>query len=221
MLYDKKWEKFLQRTWPFRHIPFVDFVLAAGSLAYGNVRQESDFDVIVAVKPGRIFTARLFCILAFGALGWRRKRLNHDEAAADKICLNHFITARTYRLSPPYNAYWQNLYFNLAPVFGGTQKLNEFWEANRDWLGSEKTYYDDLRHLHKTPSASKRFIEKIFSGSFGDALERFVKNIQVKRIEKSLKSDAPGYQPRIIYNDKELEFHPDTRRIEIMMQNLS
>ncbi len=39
-----------------------------------------------------------------------------------------------------------------------------------------------------------------------------MKRLQVKRIEKSLKSGAPGYQPRIIYNDSELEFHPDTKR---------
>lgn len=217
VLYDKKWEKFLGRTWPFRHIPFVDFVFAAGSLAYGNVRKESDFDVIVAARSGRIFTARFFCIAAFGLLRWRRKRLSHDEAAADKICLNHFVTPASYRLSPPHNDYWRNLYGNLVPIFGGTAELNSFWRANADWLGGVKQYRDDLRHLYKSPSALKMFLEKILSGPVGDALEQFMKTIQVKKIEKSLKKDEPGYKPRIIYNDAELEFHPDTKRIEMML----
>jgi len=215
VLYDKKWEKFLKRAWPFRHIPFVDFVLAAGSLAYGNIRKESDFDVIVAARSGRIFTARFFCAAAFGLLGWRRKRLSHDETAADKVCLNHFVIPASYRLSPPHNVYWKNLYFNLVPVFGDPVRINEFFAVNGDWLEEEKKYRDDLRHLHKSSSRLKIFFEEIFSGKFGDAIERFLKKIQVRRIERSLKSDAPGYKPRIIYSDRELEFHPDTKRIEI------
>ena len=69
-IYIQKWQKFLGRIWPFKFIPFVDFVLAAGSLATGNLREESDFDVIVGVRQGRIFTARAFCFLAFGMFGW-------------------------------------------------------------------------------------------------------------------------------------------------------
>lgn len=217
MLYDKKWEKFLKRAWPFKFTPFVDFVLAAGSLAYGNIRKESDFDVIIASKNGRIFTARFFCILIFGLFGWRRKRLSHNETAMDKVCLNHFITLASYRLSPPHNEYWKNLYLNLVPIFGEPVKINEFFAANGDWLGTEKNYRDDLRHFYKKPSMIKIFFEKIFSGQLGNIVERLLKQIQIKRIERSLRNDAGVYKPRIIYNDSELEFHPDTRRIEIIL----
>ena len=41
----------------FQYVPF-DFVFAAGSMAMGTVRQDSDFDVLVGVRHGRIFTAR-------------------------------------------------------------------------------------------------------------------------------------------------------------------
>src|SRR3989338_8362689 len=91
VLYDKKWRKFLRRTWLFKYIPFVDFALAAGSMALGNVSPESDFDVIIGARPGRVFTTRFFCVVAFGVFGWRRTKLNHRESAADKICLNHFV----------------------------------------------------------------------------------------------------------------------------------
>jgi len=217
VLYDKKWEKFLERAWLFRFVPFVEFVLVAGSLAYGNIRKESDFDVIVASKDGRIFTARFFCVLIFGLFGWRRKRLSHKEAASDKICLNHFITPSAYRFSPPYNDYWKNLYINLVPVFGDKEKINEFFRVNADWIEAQRTFRDDLRYMHKNPGFIKVFIEKIFSGYAGNALEILLKIPQVKRIKRNLKNDIPGYKPRIIYNDSELEFHPDTKRIEIML----
>jgi len=214
VLYDEKWRKFLKRSWPFRYLPFVEFVLAAGSMATGNVKPDSDFDVIAAVKKGRIFTARFFAVAFFGVLGWRRRKLSHREAAADKICLNHFVTEDSYRLTPPYNSYWIELYRNLVPVFGEVSRLRKFWLTNKDWLGEIRDYRDDLRHRHREDSFFKKAGQSLLGGSFGNLLEQVLKRIQVSRIEKSLKSDPPGFKPRIRYSDDELEFHPDTKRIE-------
>lgn len=223
VLHDKKWIKFLRRTWLFRWIPFVEFALAAGSLVTGNVHIDSDFDVIVGAMPGRIFTARFFSVIGFGFFGWRRKRLSHKEAAADKVCLNHFVTEKSYRLSPPHNAYWQNLYQNLVPVYGAQEKINKFFAANADWLSQSKVivrpYIDDLRHIYRTGSFAKKIREWILDGCFGNWLERKLKALQVARIEKSFGTEA-GYKPRVIYSDDELEFHPDTRRIELLTKDL-
>lgn len=227
VLYDKKWRKFLRRTWLFKYIPFVDFALAAGSMALGNVSSESDFDVIVGARTGRIFTARFFCVLAFGFFGWRRRKLRGasgdqlknssahkliNSQTADKICLNHFVTPKSYRLSLPYNEYWKKLYQNLVPVYGSKESVKAFWDANAEWLGKPVNYQDDLRHKHRKPSWIKKLREFILAGAMGDWLEKFLKNLQVKKIEKSLKTDQPGFEPRIKYSDDELEFHPDTSR---------
>lgn len=213
VLHDKKWIKFLGRTWLFRHVPFAEFVLAAGSLATGAVNESSDFDVIVGVRSGRIFTARFFSVAAFGLFGWRRKKLSHKEAASDKVCLNHFVTAGAYRLSPPRNRYWQDLYASLVPVYGSDEKVRDFFSANNSWLASEVSYADDLRHEHRFPSGFKSFFEKFLAGAAGDRLERWLKKVQVARIERGIKDEA-GHKPRILYSDSELEFHPDTRRTE-------
>ena len=50
------------RIWLFRLIPFVDFILVAGSMAMGNPCEDSDFDVIVGVRRGRIFSAVLLLV---------------------------------------------------------------------------------------------------------------------------------------------------------------
>ncbi len=215
VLYDKKWIKFLKRTWLFRYIPFVDFALAAGSMATGNVKPESDFDVIVGARTGRIFTARFLCVLAFGIFGWRRAKFSHKESAADKICLNHFVTEKSYQLSGPHNAYWQGLYQSLVPLFGDLEKIDNFFKANNKWLKHPKSYTDDLRHFHKNSSWVKKVREWILGGSFGDWVEKVLRRVQISRIEKSLKTDPPGYKPRIKYSDEELEFHPDTYRTQL------
>jgi predicted nucleotidyltransferase len=56
----------------------------AGSLATGNIQENSDFDVIVGVKRGRIFTARFFGVALFGLLGWRRKKSDRENNAKNK-----------------------------------------------------------------------------------------------------------------------------------------
>ena len=220
VLFDQKWIKFLRRDWLFKHLPFTEFVLASGSLALGNVRPESDFDVIVGVPYGRIFTARFFCVLIFGIFGWRRRKLSHQDEAADKVCFNHFVTEKSFKLSPPHGDYWRALYRNLVPIFGDPEKIQAFFQENREWMRKERLYNDDLRHQYKNSSLIKKFLEFLLNGKLGNILEKLLKTIQIKKIKKSLLTGS-GYQPRIYYSDEELEFHPDTKRIQDFLQRLN
>ncbi len=214
VLLEEKWRKFLKHRRFFSFIPFIDFVLVAGSLALGNVHENSDFDVIVGARQGRIFTVRAFCVFVFGILGLRRKGIDHKAASSDKVCFNHFVTPSGYKLSPPYNDYWKKLYQNLVPVYGRKKKIEDFFAAN-DWLEKEPTLR--WEYFQGTVFNPVRIIlEFILHEFFGDIFEKFVKKIQLERIKKSLKRDA-GYKPRLKYDDNELEFHPDTRRIEEML----
>ncbi len=214
----KKWKRFLRRVRLFRFVPFTDFVLASGSLATGKIHEKSDFDVIVGVKQGRIFTARFFAVVIFEFMGWRRSKLNHRETASDKICLNHFVTPKSYRLSPPYNEYWNHLYQNLVPVLGNENQIRGFFQAN-DWINPPRTYKRDSRYISDGRSLLKEFLEWLLGDRFGNEIERILKQDQVKRIESSLPHSL-GHKPRFIYSDDELEFHPDTSRIEAVLRRL-
>ena len=219
VLFDQKWIKFLRRDWLFKHLPFTEFVLASGSLALGNVRPESDFDVIVGVRQGRIFTVRFFCWLIFGMFGWRAvHKGNNSKKWRDKICFNHFVTPAAYRLSPPHKEYWKNLYQNLVPVYGEPEVIQKFFDANADWLQERRMYITDKRHVYKKKGFLKRFWEWRWFGIWADWTEKLLKAVQTMRIENSIKKQS-GYKPRIIYNDNELEFHSDTKRIELYIKN--
>ncbi len=222
VVYAKKWDTFRGRVWLFRFVPFVDFVVAAGSLATGALHDQSDFDVIVGVRQGRIFTARFCAVILFGALGLRRKKLTHGQTASDKICLSHFVTPNGYCLRGPYNAYWRYLYQRLVPVLGTRESVDLFFKENM-WLNPTRAYNVDsyranIHHLPHHSSLPKRAAEWLFSGKAGDLLERVLKNAQVARIERGISASA-GHKPRLVCSDDELEFHPDTRRIEEMINS--
>ena len=234
VLHDTKWQLFNKRTWLFRYIPFVEAAFGSGSLALGNVNENSDFDVLILAKSGRIFSARFFSAFAFNLFGWRRKKLDHRISAKDKICLNHFVTRTSYRLTLPPNAYWQALYKQLVPIYGAEAEVNLFLIANKDWLGAAQ-YQSDIRHAYKEPSRFKIFIESRFSGFFGNWLERVLKQYQVRRINRGIptskqsvdrvisykssvskQSEQYHLPPLVRYSDTELEFHPDPATVKLL-----
>ena len=227
-LLNEKWRKFLKYRRIFSFVPFLDFTIVSGSLALGNVHENSDFDVIVGARAGRIFTVRAFCLLIFGTLGLRRRGMDGKAASSDKICFNHFVTPTAYRLSPPHNDYWRKLYQNLVPVYSGEEAVRKFFKANEGWaprsekassgreVFDEKYWQPQGGILKYTTPVFRNFFEWLLKGFLGNVFEKFLKSVQVKRIRRSLKRDT-GFKPRIRYDDEELEFHPDTRRIEEML----
>lgn len=204
-LLEKKWRKFLRLRKFFSYIPFVDFVFVSGSLALGKPHEFSDFDVIVGAKKGRIFTVRMLTICVFSVLGARRGRLESGKEVSDKICLNHFVTPKSYRLSPPYNDYWREVYPRLVPVFGDEAKIDEFFSANTDWAGNRKSGNDML--MVKKFNFIRIFLDILLRGFLGDFFEAIFKKIQVLKIETNKDVHSKGRGPRIYVGDDELAFH--------------
>lgn len=230
VLCDEKWHKLIKRTWLFKYIPFVEIVFGSGSLAIGNVDEQSDSDMLIGVRTGRIFTARFFSALAFNLFGWRRAKEHGNAEAADKICLNHFVTPERYRLQLEPNEYWRLLYQRIVPLYGAPHRIQRFYDENAALIG-ERSVVRDLRYKHTTSSDIKNAIEFIFSGALGDKLEEFLKKYQVARIERGREGaasvphrilvDDAGVSavielpPLITCEDEELEFHPDPAVIEM------
>ncbi len=202
VLADKKWKVFLKRARFFSLVPFADFVLGGGSMCLGNVGGRSDFDVVIFARRNRIFTARFFAALVFGLFGYRRKRIMTHDEAADKICLNHFVTAASFGAGKNGNIYQRQLFKNLVPLCGSPEILGNLFGKER---------FNDLRFRPAGRFAPKKAPEAALGGTAGDWLEKLLKKIQILRIENSLKKEKTGYAPRFKYTDEELEFHPDNK----------
>ncbi len=189
-------------------VPFVDFILVAGSIATGNVKPESDIDLIVGCRAGRIWTVRLMMVTFLEITGVRRRDEDTKQDSSNKICLNHFVTPTSYCLRPPYNSYWVNLYQKLIPFGGDNNAIRTFFTANADWAGP----HPNVREVSSLENGAREFFELILRGSFGNFIENAARKAQLKRIAK--KSVSPEAKPRVRFDNEELEFHPDTTRIE-------
>lgn len=214
-----KWKKARRYLYWMQLLPFTEGVFVSGSLALGHTGEESDLDILVVAKEGRIWTARLLILVLYGLAGVRRR---HGETTApDKICPNHFLTTTALHIPFPslYNA---QTYRHLVPVYVRHKELiGNFWEANR-WIsrfldftcksggwaqsGLADHPLGDYQRRAVSPSVFLSVLRNFLEFSLeltrlGNIFERLAKRFQIRRINQNL----PG---RVRVNDRQLEFHP-------------
>lgn len=209
---DEKWRALQKLSRWFRHVPFFEFVLVSGSVSFGNVDDDSDFDVLTGVRAGRMFTARYIANGLFSLL--RARRLDDlEERNPNKLCFNHFVTRKTYE-KEPHNFYRRELYRNMVPLWCEEDAFRAFVAANA-WSGLNERSLLDLHRARNGKSGFARAIEWILGGAFGDLLEtRIARPIAMRRLSAYLKEKAndaekkrDGAGERVVVSDDELEFH--------------
>lgn len=209
---DQKWRKALKIFKWFQAIPYVEAVFASGSFASSNTTKDSDLDVLIVTKPGRIWTCRFLVSVWLSILGARRKR--YDKIAPDKVCLNHYITTDSLRI-PFHSLYNAQTYAHLIPVWSKDKKILINFENENKWVLdyvnfwgiSEERRFRAVKDIKPFILLSK-FGEFILGPRLGDFFEVFLKKAQYLRIIKDKNYDKPG--GRITINDNQLEFHPNS-----------
>lgn len=208
-------EKFRKSRWILKfisYLPFIRLIMISGTMALGNPYKESDLDLLVVAKSGRIWTAR--AIITFFTLIFGKYR--HKDKTKNRLCLNHYITEKSLGIDFG-NLYKAQEYLNLLPVSGDLKIYQEFLAANRSWTENyvpstrdenEPANAENLRFISqsKTSLKIKYFFEWLLGGIIGDWLERFFKKIQIFFIQKNPLSNQP--KGRLRYTDDNLVFHP-------------
>ena len=217
-LADWKWKRARKIFWIMRITPFLKMILISGSLAMGNSKNESDIDLVIAAKKGRIWTVRTFVTLLTSVLGVRR----HGNVTKNKICLNHYITDESLKI-PFESLYNAQNYIHLINVYDSEEDkkiFKKFQEENK-WIKKYARNYKPaelggFRSIgrNKIFELISRFFEIILSGKLGDYLEKKLSEIQSERIKKDKLYKKSG--GRITIDDDQLEFHPDSHEANII-----
>lgn len=211
----EKWAKTMKAVRWLRMAPYIKLVFASGSLALRNTTENSDLDLLVVVKSGRIWTARFLAVVLLDLLGLRRRR--GQKAAPDKVCLNHFITDKSLYI-PRKSIYTAQLYARLVPIFGEEKLVDDFCEANR-WVGEYVKGWPEcvLTNSEKLITNNhfiKKIGEKILNTKIGDLIENILRKYQLRRINNYHLTHKPG--GRVKADDQSLEFHPDSPELRII-----
>ncbi|MEK7209634.1 MAG: nucleotidyltransferase domain-containing protein [Patescibacteria group bacterium] len=117
--------------------PYTRIIFLAGSVAANTAKKESDIDLIMVSKNGRIWLNKCFLEILTRIFNIRRIKNNREN----KICFNIFLSNKK-PLLPHQDFIGAGCYKNLKPVWYSEKKdLEKFWEDN-SWI--KKFYNVDL-----------------------------------------------------------------------------
>lgn len=206
---DVKWRSMLGYAKWFAAVPYIRAVFVSGSLAMDNADRESDFDMLIIARKGRLYTCRMLLSGLTSCMGVRRTR--YQRTAPDKFCFNHYLTdAHPY--VPYHSVYNAETYGGVRPIYSVGGVAEAFFRAN-GWL--EQFLYEprlahpvSLRTIRANPVVRTiaRFGEALLNTVVGDWCERLFRWYQQRRIRKNPATHESG--GRVIYDDTQLEFHP-------------
>ncbi len=198
-------------------IPFIKSVFICNNLGYQNAPDDSDIDLAIITTNHRIWTARFFSAAIMKLLGKRPTAHNRKN----KICLSFFITEENLNLEKL--AYEKDIHFiywlnQFLPIYVTKDLDKKFFQTN-NWTKKYLPNYFSVKTCDQWTIASKIFsktlFEKILSGSFGDFLEKKLKQIQLQILPKKLKQKAAEASSDVIISDAILKFHDKDKRLEI------
>ncbi|MAF20084.1 MAG: hypothetical protein CMI55_00175 [Parcubacteria group bacterium] len=207
---DGKWKKAKRLIRLLQAIPFIRLVAVSGSLAMNNSKQDSDIDLLIVAKSGRIWTCRGLTTLYLHLIRQRR----HDSLTKDRLCLNHYLTDQSLTI-PFKSLYNAQTYAHLVPVWQTPSSLYQRFQKANQWINDDLYAYPisqkgSLNKIKSNPyfSLIRNFRESTLDGKLGNRIELLLKKFQVRRIKK----DSLTYQTggRVVFNDQQLEFHPDS-----------
>lgn len=199
-------------------VPFIRMVAVVNTLAMSNVRPESDIDLLIVTAPQHIWITRLLVSGIVSLLGYRR----HGAKVAGRICLSFYLTTDALDLAPlqaeqpdTHLALWAS---QTVPLL--SDGVYEKFQAANPWITKLVPHAWDWDWKAKllVPNAGlrsiKNFYEIFFSTPIGHWIEAWVRDRQLKRIDRHTESKAKDGTTDVVISEDVLKFHEADRRRE-------
>ena len=190
-------------------IPFVELVTVANTLADRTASRDSDIDVFIVARHGRLFTVRTLSVIYLQLAGLRR----HGQKINNRVCLTFYVSNKHRDLSDvafaPYDIYLAYWLAGLTPLLTAPGAMEKLLSANA-WAGKLVPGYGGRRSSAPRPGWPARVGEALLVNPAGDFIERAFKKFWLKRIDTSPRAEEPDV--RIVADDTMLKFHEKERR---------
>lgn len=184
-------------------VPFVRMIALTGGLAMKNIEDNSDWDLLIVIKKGRIWIGRTWVTLVVHLMRKRR----YENKIKDRICLNYFLAEDSLEIKHK-DFFSANEYYFMIPLFG-KKAYEKFLEKN-GWIKEFKPNFQkpEVDNLHLVcDNKWKHFFRSALEAIFdSDWLENKLRNWEKKKIKNNPKTFLEG--SFIEASDKALIFLP-------------
>ena len=184
-------------------LPWIDGIAVCNSLSWHHTNGESDIDLFIVAKPGRVWSARMLSTLPIMLL-----RQRPGEAKLDPMCLSFFSTESAFDFAKlkigsadPYLAYWCQ---SLVPVVSRGAWQARFQLANA-WLR------EVLPNAAPVLRASRFRSNAPLRWPWLPVSERLLKQFQIEKLPPAIRK-LMNKDTRVVVNDQMLKFHEQDSR---------
>jgi len=115
-----------------RFVPFLRMAALNGSIVRGVENKQSDIDILIIARAGRLYTCRAFATALIQLTGYRR----HGQKIAGRICLNCYLNDKNPNIFPQRKSSARKVaraYKYLVPLVDDGI-LRKFFKVNK-WFG--------------------------------------------------------------------------------------
>lgn len=213
-----KWKRAKHLSRLLALIPFVRLVAVCNTVAFNTADYQSDIDLLIIVKAGRLWLARFLVTFWVSLLGLRR----HKDKIANRICLSFYLSdqyldlkniALKYkdknRINDPYLVYWLA---KVSPIYD--EGIAPRFFSQNHWVEKFMPHYIQYQgaprrqiNLSFGGKIFKRGQEKILASKWGNGIENFFKKIQLYKMSWNTKSAAQENNTKVVISDDILKFH--------------
>jgi hypothetical protein len=201
------WKKAMRFGAIMSYIPFVRMVSLTGALSMHNASSiDDDIDYLLVVKPGRVWTARLFAVIlvrvsrVFGITLCPNYVLDEESLAQKRQDI--FIAHEIAQMCPISG---HDVYIKMR----NDNRWAEFFLPN----AKQKFHEEPDRQPRGIIKVIKRFGEFFLGGSVGDKLERWEQNRKIRKFQGQIDQTSD-----VKLDEKQVKGHFDDHSSVILRQ---
>jgi len=212
---ERKFRKRRWFIWLLSTLPGVQAICIVNTLAYHNVRPDSDIDLLIIAQPHKIWSTRFFSTALAKLFGLRPD----VHSAKDAVCLSFYLSSDALDIKKLnlhdqdiHQAYWLA---QIRPVYDPAQLVPAMWLAN-SWVKALLPKAEPMQ-LHSNRMISETAIQKLGHWLGRIVLwEWFWKKLQLTLLPQPLKRlSGPAETAVVVLSDTLLKFHTHDPRPEL------
>ncbi len=212
---DKFIEK-INKYWKlYQSLPFVQEIFLCNSISFNSLKRDSDIDLFIITKKNSIRRSRLFSAIFFKLL-WLKRSIKDKK---QKFCLSFYITEDYKNLYPimleKTDIYLTYRLAHLVPLYQENKSTDNIYTKNKRFKellpNHPQEYYINIWNDYFTwKTKTKKVLEFLFGGIFGQLIEFIIKIIWIPILTKKIRKLWNKWK-QIVINDQILKFHDDIR----------